>query len=389
MGDFRMPSLGADMEKGTILEWRVAPGDAVHRGDVVAVVDTDKSDIEIETFETGTIGALLVPVGEEVPVGAVIATIVAPGAEPPAPAPVTPAPAPVAPAPPAPPRPARRRPATAPGGARPPVSPRARRLADELHVDLTTITAEAGGRPVTGDDIRRRRDQRPRVAAHERPRAAADAVGRLMERSKREIPHFYVSEDVDVTAALEWMEHRNASAPIAERLVPAALLLRAVVVALRDVPELNGHVVDGVPAVIAPVHLAVAVSQRDGGLIAPVIRDASALELGELMAAMRDLVGRVRSGSLRSSDVTDATITVTNLGDQGCDAVFGVIVPPQIAIVGLGRVVERPWAVDGMLTVRKVVTATLSADHRASHGHRGGHFLRALAHALENPEVLA
>jgi pyruvate dehydrogenase E2 component (dihydrolipoamide acetyltransferase) len=209
-----------------------------------------------------------------------------------------------------------------------------------------------------------------------------------MERSKREIPHFYVSEDIDVTRALEWMEARNAGTAVEERLLPAALLLRAVVIGLRDVPELNAHFADGSLQRFGDVHLAVAVAQRGGGLVAPVIRDAQALGLDDLMAAMRALVGRARSGSLRSSDVGTATITVTNLGDQGATGVWGVIVPPQVAIVGFGRVAERPWAEAGMVAVRRVVTATLSADHRASHGHQGARFLRSIARALENPEVL-
>jgi pyruvate dehydrogenase E2 component (dihydrolipoamide acetyltransferase) len=405
MGDFRMPSLGADMEKGTIVEWRVSPGDAVTRGDIVAVVDTEKSDIEIETFESGTVADILVPVGAEVPVGTVIATIVgatatAPPKPPPATAPppaptpvaVAPQPPPARKAPPAP-KPAAVRPSA--GGARPRVSPRARRRAAETGVDLDAVVAAAAGQPVDAADVDafmagRAPPAAPVAAPPPPPRATGlGAVGRLMERSKREIPHFYVSEDIDASAALDWLEARNADRTVAERILPAALLLRAVVIGLRDVPELNAHVVDGVGQPIDEVHLAVAVAQRGGGLIAPVIRDAQTLGLDDLMGAMRGIVGRARGGALRSSDVDRATITVTNVGEQGAMSVFGVIVPPQAAIIGFGRIAERPWAVSGMLTVRRVVTATLSADHRVAHGHVGGRLLRSIARALENPEVLA
>jgi pyruvate dehydrogenase E2 component (dihydrolipoamide acetyltransferase) len=410
MGDFRMPSLGADMESGTILEWRVAPGDAVTKGDVVAVVDTEKSDIDIEVFESGTVGEILVPVGTKVPVGTPIARIVAAGA-PPAPAaavaaaPTLPSPAPSPePAPSSEPAPtpdqARRVPprreqrAPVASGARPSrrqSSPYARRLAAERGIEIADVAPGAPDRPIRAADVAARSDVGYGLAP---PRREADrsetlgAVGRLMERSKREIPHFYVSEDIDVSAALDWIEASNAARSVGERVLPAALLLRAVVLALHEVPELNAHFVDGAGHTFDAVHLGVAVAQRGGGLIAPVIHDAQTLSLDELMSAMRGIVARARKGALRSSDVTEATITVTSLGDQGAAGVWGVIVPPQVAIVGFGRIAERPWAEHGMLAVRRVVTATLSADHRVSHGHHGARFLRSVAHALENPEVL-
>jgi pyruvate dehydrogenase E2 component (dihydrolipoamide acetyltransferase) len=409
MGEFRMPSLGADMESGTIVEWRVAPGDVVRRGDIVAVVDTEKSDIEIETFESGTVGELLVPVGVEVQVGTPLATIVtsrssadAAVAAPNAPAAAVPelvatvhSPA----------RPERQRVRRAPrrrGGVgaspRPAVSPLARRRAAELGVDLAAVAAAAGGRPVRAADVERAAagasERGPEVEpiatapARRHESSGLGAVGRLMARSKREIPHFYVTEDIDVSRALEWIERRNESLPVEQRLLPAVTLLRAVVLALREVPELNAHYVDDAVRRAERVHLAVAIAQREGGLVAPVLRDAQDRSLDELMKDLRSLVARARAGSLLGTDVESATITVTNLGDQGAAAVWGVIVPPQVAIVGFGRIAERPWAVDGMLTVRRVVTATLSADHRACHGHQGARFLRAIAGSLENPEVL-
>jgi pyruvate dehydrogenase E2 component (dihydrolipoamide acetyltransferase) len=404
MGDFRMPSLGADMESGTILEWRVAPGDAVTKGDVVAVVDTEKSDIDIEVFESGTVGEILVPVGTKVPVGTPIARIVAAGAPaaPAAPAsPLAAAPAPPPSPEPVPsPEPARRVPpsreqrapvASGAGPSRTQSSPYARRLAAARGIEIAEVALGVPGRPIRAADVAARSDVGFGIAPSRREAdrsEALGAVGRLMERSKREIPHFYVSEDVDVSAALDWIEAANAARSVDERVLPAALLLRAVVLALHDVPELNAHFVDGAAHTFDAVHLGVAVAQRGGGLIAPVIRDAQTLSLDELMAAMRGLVARARKGALRSSDVTEATITVTSLGDQGATGVWGVIVPPQVAIVGFGRIAERPWAEHGMLAVRRVVTATLSADHRVSHGHHGARFLRSVAHALENPEVL-
>jgi pyruvate dehydrogenase E2 component (dihydrolipoamide acetyltransferase) len=153
------------------------------------------------------------------------------------------------------------------------------------------------------------------------------------------------------------------------------------------VPSLNGFWDDGFRPAPA-VHLGVAVALRGGGLVAPAIHGADELTLEELMAALRDLVGRARSGRLRSSEMSDPTITVTNLGERGADEVFGVVYPPQVALVGFGRVVERPWAAAGELEVRPVVRATLAADHRASDGHEGSRLLEAIDHLLQTPEDL-
>ena len=209
-----------------------------------------------------------------------------------------------------------------------------------------------------------------------------------MARSKREVPHFYLATTIDLGAATAWLEDANRDRPPAERLVPAALLLRATVRAARAVPVLNGHWVDDELRPSAAVHLGVAISLRGGGLIAPAIRDADELGVDALMARLRDLTGRARSGVLRASELTDPSITVTNLGDLGVESVYGVIYPPQVAMVGFGRVVDRPWALDGALAVRPVVTATLAADHRAANGHEGARFLAAIDRALQRPEEL-
>ena len=431
MVDFCMPSLGADMESGTIIEWKVAPGDPVTRGQIVAEVETEKANIEIEIFQTGQIGELLVPVGVEVPVGTPLATVVTASAvtSPPTPRVTSPivrhlarelhvdldtvtptgrastitradverAAAGSHEEPSVEPRleptvepSVRSRPATLPQPTRPRVSPRARKLAGELGIDPASLAPRQAGAAITAADLPATRPQptRPTVAPSTKPAGLSAAVGRLMERSKREIPHYYVSDDIDMSATVSWLERTNSARPVDERILPAALLLRAVVLAAQEVPEMNGHFVGGAFVASDAVHLGVAVSLRNGGLIAPVIRDAHAHDLSSLMAAMRDVVARARSGTLRGSDVEAATITVTNLGDRGAASVFGVIIPPQVAIVGFGRVTERPWALDGMVGARPVVTATLSADHRVSHGHTGARFLAIVGRHLSKPEDL-
>lgn len=214
------------------------------------------------------------------------------------------------------------------------------------------------------------------------------AIAGLMARANREIPHYYLSTSIDLTAAMQWMHEHNHHCPVSERLLPAALLLKAAARAAREVPELNGYWIDGRFAAREEVRLGVAVSLRGGGLIAPVLRNADTLELPQLMARLKDLVTRARGGRLRGSEVADPTLTVTNLGDQGVEAVLGVIYPPQVALVGFGRIVERPWAVDGLLGVRPIVTASLSADHRATDGAVGARYLTAVDRLLQSPEEL-
>ena len=213
------------------------------------------------------------------------------------------------------------------------------------------------------------------------------AIGALMARSKREIPHYYLATTIDLGPSMDWLAGTNVARPPAARLLPAALLLKATAIASQRVPAMNGMFRDRFePA--SGVHLGVAIALRGGGLIAPAIHDADRLPLDELMAALRDLVQRARAGALRSSEMADPTITVTNLGDQGVDEVFGVIYPPQVSLVGFGKIAHRPWAVDGLLGVRPLVRATLAADHRASDGHDGARFLAAIDALLQQPEAL-
>jgi pyruvate dehydrogenase E2 component (dihydrolipoamide acetyltransferase) len=268
-------------------------------------------------------------------------------------------------------------------------------MAAELGIDLAKVAGSGVGGVITKAD-----DQAAAQAAASQAAAAQEAAPRdraasmrraiaaAMARSKREIPHYYLATTIDMSRALVWLAAENSRRSVEDRVLPAALLLKAVALALREVPELNGLWVDGAFQPSAAIHLGVAVSLRGGGLIAPAIHDADQKSLGELMAALRDLVQRARAGSLRSSEVSDPTITVTNLGEQGVETVFGVIYPPQVALVGLGKIVEKPWVEKGMLGARPVLTATLSADHRVSDGHRGALFLAALDRLLQAPEKL-
>jgi pyruvate dehydrogenase E2 component (dihydrolipoamide acetyltransferase) len=388
MGELRMPSLGADMEAGTLVEWLKGPGDRVKRGDVVAVVETQKGAIEIDIFEDGVIERWLVDPGTTVPVGTPLALIAG----------APPAAATTRPPPPSAPEPVVAPPIKSPppvvakpelGRAR--ASPAARRLAAERGIALSGLSGSGPEGAVLYADVER-------VAAPTTPRSPAlkrldfaemrRAIAAAMARSKREIPHYYLSATVDLTRTLAWLEAANANRPPAARLLLAALLLKAVAHALAELPEFNGFfTAEGFQPGVG-IHIGTAIAIRGGGLVAPAIHDADKLSLDELMAGLRDLVARARSGALRSSELSDPTITVTNLGERGVETVFGAIYPPQVALVGFGSPVERPWVVNGEIAARRVLTATLSADHRASDGHRGALFLADIDHRLQNPENL-
>jgi pyruvate dehydrogenase E2 component (dihydrolipoamide acetyltransferase) len=276
-------------------------------------------------------------------------------------------------------------------------SPLARRLAAELGVDLAAVSGSGPGGEIVRADVEAaaRAARAPAPPAERRAPAAAErqaalrrAIAAAMERSKREIPHYYLEETIDLRRALRWLEEENRRRPVPERMLPAVLLLKATALALRESPELCGAWIDGAFRPASGIHVGVAISLRGGGLLAPTIPDTDRLELPELMAKLRDLVARTRRGVLRGSDVRDASITVTSLGEQGALKVLGVISPPQVALVGFGRIALRPWAEGGQVDARPTIAATLSADHRASDGVRGARFLTALAKLLGEPEKL-
>ena len=398
MAAFTMPALGADMETGKVVQWLASPGARVKRGDVVAVVETHKGAIDVECFLDGVIDDLA-PIGEELPVGAVLAHVRGEGeavtAPPPPAAPVTPvaerrpepaaAPAPVpAPVPPT--------GVTAEAASRSRASPAARRRAGDLGVDVDALHGTGVDGAVTLADVELAASlPKPVAAAPKRgfdPALMRQAIAAAMARSKREIPHYYLRQTIDFAAADAWLADYNRERDPVERLLPAVLLLKATAKALAEVPQLNGFYDEGAFRPGPGIHVGWAISLRGGGLVAPAIHDANRKPLPALMDTLRDLVQRARAGGLRSSEMTDPTITVTSLGERGAESVLGVIYPPQVAIVGFGRIVERAWVVDGQMAVRPVVEATLAADHRASDGHIGGQLLAAIDRALQSPDKL-
>ena len=398
MAEFRMPSLGADMEAGTLVEWLVKPGDRVKHGDIIAVVETQKGAIEIEIFETGEIEQFLVDIGTKVPVGTPLAKIrteqevkagldVKPAQEALLIAP--PAILPIAPHLTGPPMAAVSPPPTI-GRIR--ASPAARRLAQTRNVNLAVAGSGPGG-AIIFKDIERQLSATTMIM-ETKPVKGLDldamrvAIAAAMARSKREIPHYYLEHQVDVTPCEAWLARMNATRPPEGRLLMGAVAMKAVALAARRFPAFNGFYVNGKFEPSSSVHPGMAIAVRGGGLAAPAIHDADRLSCDALMASMRDLVARMRSGRIRSSEIADATLTVSSFGERGVEALYGVIYPPQVAIVGLGKVVVRPWIVDGTVLPRSIVTITLSGDHRVSDGHGGALFLTEIDKLLQEPDKL-
>ena len=305
-------------------EWLVKPGDKVTRGQVVAVVETTKAAVEVECWHDGVVHELLVPIGETVQVGTVLATLLAPGetAEA-APARVitpTEAPAAVEPAG------AAKKPTAAAGPVTTPrrrrwVSPAARRVAASLGVDLDAVTGTGPQGAVTINDVEHAaasaKKPETKPTAPDRAAQMRKSIAAAMSRSKREIPHYYLADEIPMEKALTWLTERNAQRPITERVLPAVLQLKAVGLAAQRFGEFNGFWRDEAFEPGSGVHVGVAISLRGGGLVAPAIHDVPDKKLDELMGDLTDLVARARAGSLRSSEMSDPTITVTNLGDQG------------------------------------------------------------------------
>lgn len=490
---YRMPSLGADMEAGTLIEWVLQPGQTFTKGDVIAVVETQKGAIEVEVFHDGVMGRQLIEVGQTVPVGTPMAeletpTVSAPGQRPevqsgaqpevlsgslPADLAVsatgmTEAAPLAAPSPQVPPSevaspelsssegsspvaspPEAQFPrmsllvAPSPGESRSPsapliplspptpepiapqaphrlrASPAARRLAQQRGLSLDGLVGTGPGGAVVLADVRSAAvtlpsgtDQAvpsgpapsptvppmaapPPTTAGRRPArpgldlaAMRQAIAAAMAHSKREIPHYYLSQDIDLTPSSDWLARRNAELPPERRLLLGVLFIKAVALTLKGFPELNGFDREGRFEPSAAIHVGCATAIRGGGLVAPAIHATEQLDLDTLMAKLRDLVARVRSGGLRASELADPTITVSSLGERGVDRLYGIIYPPQVAIVGFGTPRPAPWVLEGRVVPRQVVTATLAADHRHSDGHRGALFLAQVGQRLHEPENL-
>ena len=389
MIEFLMPSLGADMEDGTLIEWRKKPGDAVKRGDIIAEVDTQKGLIEIEVFEEGTLAELLIKEGTKVPVGTVMALInpseIALETKKEEPIPLQPI--------------EEKKVTEITEEIHQKVSPLARRIASENNIDLSLIKGTGEEGVITKEDVElaiSQRSEPEKSTGIEIPvpekistpvETIRSAVAAAMSKSNREIPHYYLEKKIDMTLATAWLLEANKKRAVKDRLLPAVLLIKAVAKSLQDFPDLNAVWENGLQPK-KEINIGFVVSLRDGGIIVPALHQVNVKTVDEIMAALNDIIPRARALKLRSSELSDSTITITNIGQDGVDTVYGVIYPPQVAIIGFGSVSEEPFAANGMLGIRSVLHVTLAGDHRATDGLTGSRFLVALDKNLQNPESL-
>ena len=394
--EFRMPSLGADMESATLTEWLKKPGDRIQHGEALATVETTKGLIDIESYDDGLLLGPLVAPGTRVPVGAVLARLEVEAAAHPGEAPAAPGSISTPAAPPAAP-PAAISPGPVPSPAprgphettarRAQISPAARRRAHELGVSLEELGRSAEAGVVHIADVEKLAAGKPTPPGD--PRAAMRAtIGAAMSRAKREIPHYYLGHSVDFGTARDWLARHNASVPVRDRLVEAVLITKAVALAAARIEGFNGLFVNGRFEPSPAVHAGAAIAVRGGGLVAPALLDADRKDLATLMRDFSALVTRVRAGHLRSGEFAAATLTVTSLGPEGVDALYPIINPPQVAIVGAGAIRDLPWVESGRIAIRPILTLTLAADHRVTDGRAGARFLRAIGDLLAHPETL-
>jgi pyruvate dehydrogenase E2 component (dihydrolipoamide acetyltransferase) len=395
MVNFLMPSLGADMLDGTLIEWKVKPGDKVKRGDIIAVVETQKGLIDIEVFEEGTIGGIILPVGTKVPVGSIMAEIIQEGdsviKEKLQPIEVATV-------------------AKNVFAAKPEISedtvmveaihsvkasPLAKKIASERGIDLSSLVGTGQEGVIVKADVekaisemRSHLDIKKRSTVVSPSENIRSAVAAAMSLSNREIPHYYLETKIDMKASLEMLQAENLKLSVKERMLPAVLLIKAVAKALKEVPELNAWWVNGNSQKKNDIHIGFVVSLRAGGILVPAIHDSEKKTLTELMQSLNDIIPRARAMKLRSSELSDSTITVTSLGEEGVETVFGIIYPPQVALVGFGKISDQVLIKNGMIAICPVLVATLSADHRATDGSTGSRFLLSLKNYLEHPELL-
>lgn len=399
MIEFLMPSLGADMEDGTLVEWKKKPGDTVKRGDIIAEVETQKGLIEIEVFDEGTIGELLIQEGTKVPVGTVMALINPGGValetkeekiSEKEPIELQPMEEKII------------EPITAEKAEEVHIkaSPLARRIAADNHIDLSQIKGTGEDGAITKEDVdnvireqgkiekEKIQEIPPETEKRSAPaEAIRSAVSAAMSKSNREIPHYYLEKRIDMTNALTWLQLTNSQRTLKKRLLPVTLLIKAAAKSLTEFPDLNAIWDNGLQPK-KDINIGFVVSLRTGGIIVPAIHKADIKSIDEIMDALNDIIPRARALRLRSSELSDSTITITNIGDGGADSVFGIIYPPQVAIIGFGSISEQPFAENGMLGIRAMATITLAGDHRATDGLTGSRFLVSLNKNLQNPELL-
>jgi pyruvate dehydrogenase E2 component (dihydrolipoamide acetyltransferase) len=392
-----MPALEMAQETGKLIAWRKKEGDRVTKGEPLLEIETDKAVMEVEATADGVLAGITGIVGSDIPVGQTIAWIVAPGEKPPtekessssAPAArgkteshVVPA-AVGAPAP------------TAAPGAK--ISPKARRLAKELGVDIASVRGSGPGGEVLASDVQTAAaPTAPGFTVASAKSANVEVpttLGRLMaERTTQSwttVPHFFVTRDIDATALNAYREKLLAEIERTDgiRITHTDLLVALTSRVLIKHPRLNSSFTPEGVRLHDHVNMGVAIAVNDG-VVAAVIPNAHTASLAEIAKQRRDVADRARAGNLRPADIADATFTISNLGMYHVDHFTAIITPPQAAILAVGSIADRVVAVEGKPAIRPMMTLTLSSDHRAADGARAAMFLNDLIEALREPHKL-
>jgi pyruvate dehydrogenase E2 component (dihydrolipoamide acetyltransferase) len=420
MPDVNMPKLSDTMEEGTVLDWKKEDGQEVHRGEVLAEIESDKASFEIEAEADGVLH-IVVAKGQPVPVGQMIGRI---GDEAPAKPPAEQPPAEPAEAEPAveeperapearpEPRvaaaaPERAEPAPAGNGAdRLRVSPLARRLAGEMGVDLASVEGTGPAGRIVKDDVLAAAERagqpapaaappavRPRPAGPEvevqEPNRMQATIARRMAESKSTVPHFYVTVEARVDEAVRVRSQLKEMVPGADRVTMTDMVTRACAIALTRFPEVNASWVDGRFHRKHAVNIGLAVPPATGmGLLVPVVHDVDRKDLVQISIESRQVIERARSGRPAQGDLEGGTFSISNMGMYGVDEFSAIINPPEAAILAVGQIKEVPVVEDGRITVGMVMRMTLSVDHRVFYGATGALFMAEVKRLIENPVSL-
>jgi pyruvate dehydrogenase E2 component (dihydrolipoamide acetyltransferase) len=391
-----MPALEMAQETGKLLAWRKKEGEHVSKGEPLLEIETDKAVVEVEAPGDGILAGITADVGAVIPVGETIAWLVAPGEKPPAKSSAAAAPAAratsgaaqqaaVA-------VPAHERQTTTP----PQISPKARRLAKELGVDIGQVRGTGPEGTISSEDVQRAADSKGPTGGAAAPTAGVaplSQVARLMaERTTQSwtsVPHFFLVRDVDCGELVVAQKKWSAEAEKAQSASPTItdLLIGIVARVLAKHPRMNASWTSVGIRWNAEINISVAMAVKDG-VVGAVIPKADSAKLAEISTQRKELTERARAGRLRPADITGGTFTLSNLGMYKVDAFSAIITPPQAAILAVGSISERVVPVDGKPGMRPMMTMTLSSDHRVVDGARAAEFLSDLANAIREPEKM-
>lgn len=382
MNTLNMPSFGSDMDVGKVVEWAVKPGDSFTKGQTLALIETAKGLIDMEAFENGIMESYLVALDEEVTVGTPILSLVSEingahlensktdvkeeklSVEP----------------------------AMKPDifdSKSKKISPAARAYANEHDIDLEKIKGSGPLKSIVLKDLENVFQKTAQTGKGFDINQMRKAISRIVSQSKKEIPHYYLALTINVEKLQLWLNTQNDQKGVEDRLLIQAPILCAIKNALKKNPKFNGYFIEDGFESREQINLGIAISLRGGGLVVPALLNVGELHSEQIMERLKSLSERAKKGGLKHSEVANATITISNIGDRGVDVIYGVIFPPQVAIIGVGKVQKTPVCVNNEVVINSLMTMTLAADHRVTDGHDGARLLNEIDKQLQKPEELS